>query len=529
MKILKKMKLQYKIMFLTIGMMALVLTVAAVWVAQGVESYVKQTVEDKALTIARTAANIPIAGEALLSDHPSELLQPVAEKLRRSTGAAFVIYSNMQQIRITYPIPEKVGTPMARLYRNPVLQGREYIYLGKGSLDASLRANVPIFREDTGQQIGFVSVGVYTDDIDEIVDKSMQQLWYAVLLAFVLGVAGAVLLSRHIKKVIFDLEPHEIAMILKERVATLQAIREGVIAVDGSRRIRVCNHEAAKLLRVDPQAVDGRLIDSILPENRLAGVIESGQPLYDEVQKVADKMILANSVPVIVDAKVVGAVVSFRDRTEINQMAEELTGIHRLVDVLRAQTHEFKNKLHTVVGLIQLERYDEAIDYAIDNQINQEAQFKQIYHNIKDHVICGLLLGKASQMQELGIAFTLDAASGMTDLPVNVTSGDLVLILGNLLQNSVEALNGEENKSIYLMLAQEPGQLTIKVQNSGVWIADELAYSIYNKGITTKAQGSGLGLALIVEKLRLINGTISHRNLPQGGVEFEVIIPYRRG
>ncbi len=524
---MEKIKLQYKIMGLTIVMMCLVLAIVGGWVLHIVTGYVEKSITDRALEIARVAAEMPVAQTALRSNNPTESLQPVAEMLRKSSGAAYVIYSDMRQIRLTYPVVEKIGTPMADLYREPVLHGEEYVYIGKGLLAPSLRANVPVFRHDTGEQIGYVSVGFYLDEINEITRKSIKEISYAFLLAIVLGVVGAGLLAAHVKKVMLGLEPHEIATLLKEKVATLEAIREGVIAVDVNNKIRLWNSEASRILSRNTSLEYGKSIDEILPQNKLLSVMQSGEAIYDKEQNVGDIIIMSNSVPVVVDDKVVGAVMSFRDRTEINRMAEELTGIHRFVDVLRAQTHEFKNKLHTIAGLIQLQRYDEAVDYAIDNQVSQQEQFSQISTSINDPVIYGLLVGKASQMKEQGINFTIAQDSELRDLPVSVASGDVVVILGNLLQNAMEAVSDRTEKSIWVKLWQTPNELKIEVQNTGPWIEERLSSDIYKKGVTTKQQGCGLGLALIVEKLQLMNGTITHYNLPQGGVRFEVTIPYR--
>lgn len=526
-KLMEKIKLQYKIMGLTIIMMCLVLAVIGGWIWYSITGYVERSVADRALEIARVAAEMPVAQTALGSDNPSGALQPVAEMLRKSSGAAYVIYSDMRQIRLTYPVAERIGTPMADLYREPVLQGEEYVYIGKGLLAPSLRANVPVFRRDTGEQIGFISVGFYLDEINDIARTSLRQISYVFLLALVLGVIGAGVLAAHIKKVMLGLEPHEIATLLKEQTATLEAIREGVIAVDVHNRIRLWNGEAARILDKKASLQQGKPINDILPQNKLAAVMQTGEASYDKEQNVDDIIIMSNSVPVIVDHKVVGAVMSFRDRTEINKMAEELTGVQRLVDVLRAQTHEFKNKLHTIAGLIQLQRYDEAVDYAIDNQVSQQEQFGHISANVKDAVIYGLLVGKASQMKEQGIEFTVDQGSKLSDLPVSVASGDVVMVLGNLLQNAMEAVAGSDEKKVWVKLWQTPNELKIIVQNTGAWIEERLSADIYKKGVTTKQQGRGLGLALIVEKLQLMHGNITHENLPQGGVRFEVTIPYR--
>lgn len=521
-----KMTLQRKIMLLTVGLVCIVLLTAGALITQNVAIDTKQRTADRALAIAQVVAQVPAVQQALLSDNPSATLQPFAERWRQATGAAFIVISNMDAIRFSHPLPEKVGTPMAELYRDPVLQGQEYIYVGKGSLDPSLRANVPIFNPKTGVQIGFVSVGFYLEVINEMFVTNLNEVLVALLVGLLASVAGAVYLARNVKESIFGLEPYEIATILKERTATLDALREGVVAVDVQGRIRVINHEAAKLLGLGENDGIGKPIKEYIPDHKLSRVINDGEANYDEELLIGDAITLANSVPIIVDGNVAGAVITFRERTEINRLAEELTGVHRFVDILRAQAHEFKNKLHTISGLIQLGRYDEAIQFATDSNITRQGLFNQLSGRIRDSVIFGLLLGKASYMREKGVDFTVDEDTHLEDLPVHVTSGDIVLILGNLLQNAAEAVADAAEKTVYVSILQEPSELIIIVQNSGPWIEERLATDIYRRGMSTKERGSGLGLALVLEKLNLVRGSVSHRNLPYGGVQFEVKIPY---
>lgn len=522
----KKIKLQHKIMLLSVAMVCLVLTIAGVLIVQSIAEYAKDSTADRALSIGQIVAKVPVVQQALLSDNPSEVLQPVAEHWRTATGAAFIIISNMKAIRFTYPVPEKIGTPMADLYRDPVLRGEEYVYIGKGSLNPSLRANVPIFHSDTGQQIGFVSVGFYLEEINQLFWDSLGQVGVALLVGLLFSVAGAVYLARNVKQATFGLEPEELGTILRERTAVVESLKEGVIAVDRKKQIRLVNSAAVEILGLDDTDKTGRLIDELVPQHNLNEVLADGIPAYDQEQRVGNRTIVANSVPILVDSKVQGAVITFRDRTEVNRLAEELTGVHQFVDMLRAQTHEFKNKLHTISGLIQLGRYDEAIDFATDSSVNRQELLNQLSGKIHDSVIFGLLIGKASYMREQGIAFSVDSETCLEELPVHVTSGDVVLILGNLLQNSVEAVSDAVQKAVFVSLVQHADHLCILVQNSGPWIEDNLAAIMYNRGMTTKQSGMGLGLALITEKLHLLRGSISQSNLPLGGVQFTVTIPY---
>ncbi|HMM19753.1 MAG TPA: sensor histidine kinase [Selenomonadales bacterium] len=524
MKGVSKTSLRTKVMLLNISMVFLVLIMIGGLVVRIIISEVQDDMGEKALIIGRVVARSPEVQEAILSDSPSEVLQPLSESWRISTGAAFVIVANMDQIRLSHPILANVGTPLSNLYRDPVLHGKEYVYVGQGSLPPSLRGNVPVFVG--GKQIGFISVGFYLDKIYREIFLNLTPLIYVFLIASAFSVGGAMLIARNVKKAIFGFEPYQIATIVKEQVATLEAIREGVVAVDVHGSIRLMNNEAAYILGISPEEAVGKSISTVLPQNRLADVMDSGQSVYDEEQRVGETSILANSVPITVDGSVVGAVVSFRDRTEMNRLAEELTGVHRIVDVLRAQTHEFKNKLHTIAGLIQLERYMEAINFAVDSRFGKQELADRLSGRIKDSILYGLLLGKASHMRELGIAFDISPDTRLSRLPDKLTSGDAVLIIGNLLQNAIEAVAEVEDKQIEIAVIEEADELIIRVSNSGPWISNEVAGQIYRRGITTKKSNSGLGLALIAEKLELVSGAIRHRNLPDGGVEFEVHIPY---
>ncbi|MDR3564574.1 MAG: sensor histidine kinase [Negativicutes bacterium] len=521
----KKMSLQHKIMLLTISMVCFVLVTAGILVGRQVINEVQEDTAKRALDIARIVSQVPAVQEAILSENPSEVLQPLAERWRVATGASFIVIANMDQIRLSHTIASNVGTPMADLYREPVLHGEEYVYTGQGSLAPSLRANVPIYDAAGRQQIGFVSVGFSLDDIFGRGMAGVRQVFYALLGALLLSLLGAHLLARDVKKSIFGLEPHEIATLLKERIATFEAIREGIIAVDGQGSIRFLNSEAASILGLKPDEATGLRIDSILLEYAMDDIIYKGQAVADKEYRVNDIIIFANSVPVVVDGAVVGAVISFRDRTEIYRLAEEITGVHRLVEVMRAQSHEFKNKLHAVSGLIQLGRYSEAVDFLTANYAPDADTFEWLSARIKESLTFGLLLGKISRAKEQGVELSVLPETMLSVLPKHFSSGDMVLVLGNLVENAIEAAALSEEKQAAVGVVNQPEAMVIVVRNSGRSIDAELGNNIYRRGVTTKGDGRGYGLALVAEKVAMNSGTITFHNLAAGGVEFVVSIP----
>lgn len=515
-------------MLFTIAMECFVLVVAGVLVVRDVVQQVQGYVANRALDVARIIAQVPEVQQAFNTDNPSATLQPIAERWRHATGAAFIVIANMDQIRLTHTIPENIGTPMADLYREPVLHGHEYVYVGQGSLPISLRANVPIFNADH-TQVGFVSVGFYLHYIYGMAWASAAKVLYALLGALLLSVLGAVWLARDVKRAMFGLEPYEIATILRERTAMFEAVREGIVAVDTAGRIRFLNQTAALLLGMSPSQAVGRSINDFWPQPRVTAVAATGQAVYDEELRVNGLSLLANSVPIMVDGAVAGVVISFRDRTEMCRLAEELTGVHRLVEVMRAQAHEYKNKLHAIAGLIQLGRCEEAVDFITEDAAPQQALFEQLRRSVQDATTFGLLLGKSSRAKELGAELNIAPNTHVTALPPHFTSGDMVLVLGNLIENALEAVAEAAVRRVTVYLGETGDGLCIKVSDTGPGIDPAIGDQIYQYGFTTKQGGHGYGLALVAQKVAVNGGTIQYRNLPGGGVEFTVFIPNDAG
>jgi sensor histidine kinase regulating citrate/malate metabolism len=260
-----RVSLQYKIMILTVAMVCLALTMAGAFVIHHIYQEIQDDIGNRALSIGRSIAEMPKVKENILNNNPSDVLQPIAEEWRRSTGAAFIVISNMSQIRLSHPILQNLGTPLTNLYRDPVLSGQEYVYIAKGSLAPSLRANIPIFAVGENRQIGFVSVGFYVDDIYNKVLEGAKNVLYALLIALVLSIIGSVLVARNIKKAIYGLEPYEIATMFRENEATLDALREGVVAVDVAGKVRVVNNEAAAIMGKKQRKFMDSLLQTLLP------------------------------------------------------------------------------------------------------------------------------------------------------------------------------------------------------------------------------------------------------------------------
>jgi len=130
----------------------------------------------------------------------------------------------------------------------------------------------------------------------------------------------------------------------------------------------------------------------------------------------------------------------FKDRTEVKKLAEELTGVKAFVQALRVQTHEHKNKLHTIAGLLQLGHHEQALSYLTQVKEEHDEITNFLNERIKNENISGLLLSKISYAKEQGIRLEIDRESHLTVFPKNLDHHDFVILFGNLIENAFDAL-----------------------------------------------------------------------------------------
>jgi two-component system CitB family sensor kinase len=486
---------------------------------------------ETSVAIARTVASMPQVVAGLSSPAPALVIDPIAERVRAATGAAFVVVADRHGIRYSHPNPEMIGTS---LLNDPgedpssVLAGSTFVGVQEGSLGRSMRAKVPI-RAPDGTVVGLVSVGVLEAHVSSELAARLPESSIPPLLGLALGALGAFLLARRVKRQTFGLEPREIAALLEQREAMLHGVREGAMTIDSTGRLTLVNDEATRLIGIDTSAL-GRQLDDVAPAGRLRDVLTGQVPGRDEVVLVGDRVVVVNRMPVEVHGQPVGAVVTLRDRTDLDALLHELDDVRTLADALRAQEHEFANRLHVIGGLLELERYAEAVQFInVNSSLHQELA-AALVGQIGDPVISALLLGKASVASERGITLRV---SMLTDVPNGlVDAQSLVTILGNLIDNALDsAARGGSGGHVDVTLGVEGEELQLRVHDSGPGIDPSLSEEIFRDGFTTKvASGSGrrrgLGLALVSQAVRRQGGRIAVDNLD--GAVFTVTLPLVR-
>ncbi|SEQ02032.1 PAS domain S-box-containing protein [Amphritea atlantica] len=528
---LLQLKLKQR-MILILGVMALIQTgFIGLFALHYLERSLDEQIGQRALDVAKTIAAMPQVIESV-EQRDSHYLQPLSLALADTTRARFVVIGDSNGIRLAHPKVEKIGHSMADDDGDTgypaLIEGHGYISKAVGSLGWSMRGKAPVISAD-GSISGLISVGYGLDRVTEIINRYRVTLILVILCSFILSAAIAVWFAYHFKKAIFGLEPEQIAHLFDEQRATLESVREGIIAIDSTGEITTINQTAIETLGLPKNCeLIGRRVEEVLPDSSMLEVLQTGEPQFDSEVWRGDHCIIANRLPLKQGEQITGVVSSFRRKDELDMVSQQLTRIQQYADTLRSQAHEYSNKLHTIAGLIQIGATDQALQLIGQESQSHQALIKLLMKAAPDPVLAGCLLGKYNRAREMGLALVIDPESEMTNLPDKLPREQLVSIIGNLIDNALEAtLNhqGSDGK-VHLSMTDLGNDLIFEIEDQGAGIPPEQQDRIFEKGFSSKNRdGHGYGLHLVKNLLDKLHGTITIESGPSEGSRFTVYIP----
>ncbi len=509
---------QYLVLQLLI-VLAVLVGVIAISLAQSAQAF--ERVEGRrALSAAETLAAMPAVRSLLPGAEPrlGSALPAVAESVRTVSGSSFAILARPDRTIITSPDPSQLGE-LLPLGESSVLSGRAWT--GEVNMDGttSLVAHVPVL-DDRGQTVGIAAVGREYPSTWERLGEAGPNLLTYLGVSLALGTAGSLLLARRVKRQTLGLEPEEIAGLVEHREAMLHGVKEGVIALDPQQRITLTNDSARQLLGLPLDCV-GRSLDELDLMPQLREVLTRDQADADRLVLVGERVVVFNRMPMRSRGRVIGSVTTLRDRTELSSLEKELGATRTTTDTLRAQTHEFANQLHTISGLIQLGEYDEVVNFVDGVSLSRTRLYDDVTSRVQDPAVAALLIAKASLAAERNVALELAEGSGL-ERADDELSRDLTTVVGNLVDNALDAVTGTPAATVRILLEDKADQVIVMVKDSGPGVAVQSLEDIFTQGFTTKTSqndgGRGFGLALTRLVCLRRNGEVSVHN--DGGAVF---------
>ncbi|NIY88063.1 sensor histidine kinase, partial [Vibrio campbellii] len=495
----------------------------------------EQEMGEKALGIARFLSTSHIVLEMIESKN-AEPYQARFREMTEAIGAAFIVIGDKDGVRLIHPIDERIGKPMkGGDNQRALVEGESYISTAQGSLGYSVRGKAAIVDQD-GNIVGVVSVGYL---LERLQDRIEPFLAFLILMALAVVAANAIVsnyASRKFQRAILGFEPEEIGRLYGELDVTMSTIKEGVLSIDAQGVLRSINRSACQILGIDRDAALNKPLTDTLRDSDLYTVLETGQEDHDIEIFLNHKRLIANRSPIFVDGKIVGAVSSFRLRDEINELTEQLSQTNEYADLLRSQTHEHRNKLNTISGLVQMGEL-EAVQQLIGQETaHYQAMIEFLRDTIKDPLIAGMLLGKTERARELGLQLMVEEGSRLEPLPEWLNAEDLVTILGNLVDNAFDAtltaIREEstfafERRSIDVSISDYGNEVILEVVDQGCGLPESIEpQELMKKGISTKSrQGRGVGLHLVSQLATRYHGYVEMLPNTEHGTRITVYLP----
>ncbi|WP_306321783.1 MULTISPECIES: ATP-binding protein [unclassified Streptomyces] len=466
------------------------------------------------------------------AEHPTARLQPYAREVQRHTGVDFVTIMDPHGIRWTHPDERRIGERYLG-HIGPALKGRTFSETYTGTLGPSVRVVAPVYDEGRHRVVGLVSAGITIDVITERAQEQVLAVAGVALAALVLGGIGTYVINARLRRHTHGMNATELSRMHAYHQAALHAVREGLLMLDGQRRVALINDGARVLLGVaDGEDVVGRSVAELGLPAPLTGALLAAEPRVDEVHLTVDRVVVVNTSPVASGDRR-GTVVTLRDHTELQAVMGELDSERGFTRALRSQAHEAANRLHTVVSLIELDRADEAVEFATAELELAQALTDQVVGAVSEPVLAALLLGKAAQANEHGVELVVSADTRIDDglLPQALAARDLVTVLGNLVDNAVDAAQGAPGARVTVTARTDADVLLLRVADTGPGVDPEHVDSVFERGWSTKpvpsggTGGRGLGLALVRQAVARCGGSLELERSADGGAEFTVRVP----
>ncbi|WP_413375474.1 ATP-binding protein [Alkalihalobacillus sp. 1P02AB] len=526
-KYIQHLPLKLQITLFSTSIVAVVLIISAFSYYKILSDSIEESIGENALELTHFLSNLPAVREALKEDGSySEIEYMYHQYLDKADDEIMIVLVDQTGVRKFHPNQSLIGQTVTGDDVDRALQGESYISRAEGISGPTLRTWVPVIDPDTNEQLGVIAIGYLKQNINNFIQRNLDSIILGLFIAFSIGIIASIMLSSQIKKILYNHEPDEIAKLFIEREKIFESLNEGIIVFDKKNKLRLINQSAKDILSL-PNDLDNESLYNLVKDFSIIKD-NSNVETKDLELNVHNTPVLANHYPMKnSDEQIWGHIITFSDISEVRHMAEKLTGVQQYVDGLRAKTHEFSNKLQTITGLIELQCYDEVLEYVSNTNKQQQQLLEYLTRNILEPKILGLLLGKTQQALELNVSLKISPGSHIHRLPANISVDSLVLIMGNLLQNSIDAVKNQPNGEVHLTLLDKNDVITILIEDNGSGITENDVPYIFDKGHSSKGT-LGFGLYLVKHHTENLLGGEIHFS-QEDGTCFTVRIPKQKG
>ncbi|YAL83675.1 ATP-binding protein [Dermacoccaceae bacterium W4C1] len=515
-------------LLLQLAVLGLVLIAVAVITVQQSEQDFRDGRSVRMVAVAESLANTGALRAQLTGENlnPRVLEAEIARATSLSGARQVSVVDAGGRVLASSATPEEGATATVG---SPIEAGRSWS--GDLRVDGhdSVVGQAPVLSDATGEHgrvLGAVLVSEEYPSWWDSLRQSGSDLLRFLGAAALIGVAGAFILSRLIRRQTRGLEPAEIAGLADHQDALLRGIHEGVIGIEAGGEVTVANAQASALLDLPDDVVGRSVQDLQLPKEAREFLLlpDDSEPTF---LVLGGRTLVLNRRRATDRGRFVGTVTTFVDRSDLLALESQVSAQAAITETLRAQTHEFDNQLHTVSGLLQLGEYAEAVEFVDDLSRRRSELSTTITQHVQDPRVAALLVAKTSAAAEAGIGLRLEPESELPRVSAE-HAADLLTVLGNLIDNALDATRGHGTE-ISVRIShydQAPATTTVRVADTGPGIPAEALHRVFARGWSTKPAdpvGRGVGLALVQALCTRSGGSVEAMNGDHGAVLTAVV------
>ena len=521
---LRKVQRQFfRTQFVLIVSLALILGVAGSLINIHFETEKRdQNLRNVAEAIAKSPM---LTSDGAIEEEGRRVLAEYLDALKETLDDIDVIsVVNKEQVRTYHSNHDLIGTVYDGNIPKFESNTAEYYAVDEFGPSGSQRRAYAAVYDENEEYIGMVMAIMLIKNIKTETAQMVFIFLIITVIAILIELIIAGELSEKVKKSLLGYEPDVFAAMYKMRDNILETLAEGILAFDLDGTIQFANESAGRMLCLGSgDDLIGRNVATIGDEILSRGAKDGMVELNIRLTK-AD--IIMDRVPIKEAGRSIGTVAILHNRAEYTKLMEELSGTRFLVDSMRANNHDFTNKLHVILGLLQMGMYDEASSYIQNITIVQRETISKVMKAIDEPAIAALLIGKIARASELNVYFVLREDCSYSSADMNLPSEMLVTVIGNLLDNALESMNEQgdykERKELIFGIYSKPNAVLIAVDDTGSGIEPEKLELIFENGYSTKGTGRGVGLYQVKAMAESFGGKITVESQKNVGTSFSI-------
>lgn len=488
----------------------------------------QQEIDSNLTSITSSVASLEPIRDALTTGRCEQPLSDYLDHVTRVTPDMDLIsIANRQSIRVYHTYKDRIGKRFVGGDEDRALAGEAYLSDATGTMGYQHRSFSPVFDEE-GQVLGFVMASTTRARLDELRNQILLSYGKLLLILSLLTLCFFWLLAIYLRQKFQNARPEDLIRAYLTQNEILNSLDEGLMSLDGSGQICFVNQAAQEAMGLPPESLLGEHVDNLL----LHGQGGSLRSIQGDDLPTSRPSLLVSSINLPGSKRRVSQVLILKDKSETIRRAEQLNSTRHIISALRANTHEYTNKLQVISGLLQMNRVAEALAFISDSEKTNMQLILPIMKSIHNTNVAALLLGKLNNMREMDIHMTLLPNSHLPENSSYLSTKELVTVIGNLLENAIEAVDlssDRDNRNTVLQITEDDSGLLISVSDTGIGIPPEALPHIWEQGFSSKAdKGRGVGMSLIKNILERRGGCSEVDSEPGGGTSITLIFNQKR-